>query len=102
MESNIKKYINESIETKKKIVENSELVSRINKAISFIIDAYRTEKKVLLAGNGGSAADAQHIATELVSKFLKESVNAFQRNVIKHKNSTFSFTGPRRYYAEQP
>lgn len=38
-------------------------------AASMIISAYRVGKKLLLAGNGGSAADAQHIAAELVGRF---------------------------------
>ena len=33
---------------------------------------YKNNKKVLFAGNGGSAADAQHLAAELVSKFMKD------------------------------
>jgi len=37
-----------------------------------IIAAYRTGNKVVIFGNGGSAADAQHIAAELVSKYYKE------------------------------
>tara|TARA_Y100000310_G_scaffold333477_1_gene411125 strand:+ start:1265 stop:1837 length:573 start_codon:yes stop_codon:yes gene_type:complete len=38
-----------------------------------IINAYRNKNKVLIAGNGGSASDAQHIATELVNKLYKKS-----------------------------
>jgi D-sedoheptulose 7-phosphate isomerase len=37
-----------------------------------VIDAFRAGRKLLLIGNGGSAADAQHIATELVGRFRKE------------------------------
>lgn len=72
MRANIKNYIKESINTKAKILENEEILSKIELAVDLIMKAYKSEKKVLLAGNGGSAADAQHIAAELVSKFLKD------------------------------
>ena len=45
-----------------KIIEISEI----------IINAYKNGNKVLIAGNGGSAADAQHISGELVNKFYKD------------------------------
>ena len=47
-------------------------VQQIVTAAQIIIEAYRKGGKVLLMGNGGSAADAQHIAAELVSRFKKE------------------------------
>jgi D-sedoheptulose 7-phosphate isomerase len=49
--------------------ENSELIIAISKAI---ISAYQSDKKLLIFGNGGSAADAQHMAAELVGRFKKE------------------------------
>jgi D-sedoheptulose 7-phosphate isomerase len=42
---------------------------KIEEVSQVIIDAYRKNKKLLIAGNGGSAADAQHIAGELVNRF---------------------------------
>lgn len=66
---NINSYIEESISSKKKILENKTITATIQKISDIIIEAYEQGKKVLLAGNGGSAADAQHIACELVSKF---------------------------------
>jgi D-sedoheptulose 7-phosphate isomerase len=41
----------------------------VSRAAEIVIDALRAGKKVLLAGNGGSAADAQHLATELMVRF---------------------------------
>jgi D-sedoheptulose 7-phosphate isomerase len=49
-------------------LENIAAIAKITQAI---ISAYRSGKKVVLFGNGGSAADAQHIASELVGKFYK-------------------------------
>ncbi|MCK4602000.1 MAG: SIS domain-containing protein [Phycisphaerae bacterium] len=48
------------------------LVSRIAKAVETIVQVYKAGGGVFLFGNGGSAADAQHIAGELVGRFLKE------------------------------
>ena len=67
---NIKDYIKQSIETKTKILENESTINEINNIANVIIKAYKNGKKVLTAGNGGSAGDAQHIAGELVSKFF--------------------------------
>jgi len=48
------------------------LTSRIAQAAEMIIDAYRAEHGVFTFGNGGSALDAQHIALELVGRFLRD------------------------------
>lgn len=66
----IEKYIEASIETKQKILNDKNIIETINQAANVIIKAYKNGKKVLTAGNGGSAGDAQHIAGELVSKFF--------------------------------
>lgn len=68
----INDYIKSSIEVKERILADKELCLAIEDAAIRIVKAYKNEKKVLLAGNGGSAADAQHLATELVVKFYKE------------------------------
>lgn len=44
----------------------------LERAVRWIVDAFRTGNKVLIAGNGGSAADAQHIAAEFMGRFRKE------------------------------
>ena len=54
-----------------KIELGPEEAQRIALAAAMIVDAYRQGRKVLLFGNGGSAADAQHIAAELIGKFGK-------------------------------
>lgn len=48
------------------------LVPDIEQACEMVISTIKSGKKVLLAGNGGSAADAQHIAAELSGRFVKE------------------------------
>ena len=75
---NIKKYIQDSISTKEKILNDAQIISTIQKIVDVIVDAYRNGNKVLTAGNGGSACDSQHIAGELVAKFFinREGLNA--------------------------
>jgi len=69
MDSYIIKHIQESIEVKKKLLENDDVLKNILETSKICIKAYKNNKKILIAGNGGSAADAQHIAGELVSRF---------------------------------
>jgi len=68
MEDKIISILNESIKVKEAI---KDLAPQIRKVSEEIIKAYRNKKKVVLFGNGGSAADAQHIAAEFVGKFYK-------------------------------
>ena len=60
----IQDELNASAEIKKKIFEAC--ADRIIKAVDLLIGALKTRNKILLCGNGGSAADAQHLAAELV------------------------------------
>jgi len=68
----IKSRLQESARVKEEILDNIETVKIIAKIAEVIIEAYRKGKKVILFGNGGSAADAQHIAAELVGKYYLE------------------------------
>lgn len=69
-ENLISDYIEKSIQTKKELRETK--VEVIAQIAELIIDAYKQGKKVVWFGNGGSAADAQHLACELVSRFYLE------------------------------
>ena len=64
IQESIKKQVEESILTKQLLIESG--LSDIEEAASLLIDAVNTSKKILWCGNGGSAADAQHLATELM------------------------------------
>jgi len=68
--SEIERQIEESAELKQELITKH--VDVINEIANKIIDAYKNNKKVIWFGNGGSAADAQHLSCELVSKFLRE------------------------------
>ena len=70
MRKKITDSIRASIDAKEALIKD-ELV-RIEKAALCIIEALKSGGKVLIFGNGGSAADSQHMAAELVGRFKKE------------------------------
>ena len=65
----IKKLLTESIKVKKDMIKDQKLLTKIEEAAELILKTYQDNGKVLLCGNGGSAADAQHIAAELSGRF---------------------------------
>lgn len=66
------KVINQHIDVFKSIRTDSLLLSKIKEAADSIIDSFKSDNKLLICGNGGSAADSQHVATEFVSRFYLE------------------------------
>ncbi len=70
LEKRVKKHFFDSIETKQKAAET--MSEDIVRAIKLMHQALSSEKKILACGNGGSAADAQHFAAELVGRFERE------------------------------
>lgn len=83
----IVKRIQQSIELKTKILSDEILIERIRKASVLIISAYRSGNKTLFCGNGGSAADAQHLAAELSGKFYLDRPPIHAD--VCHGNSSF-------------
>lgn len=69
MKREIELSLNESINLKKQLLSDS--VNTINQIADILIDAFKAGNSLYLVGNGGSAADAQHIAGELVGRFKK-------------------------------
>ncbi|EGZ9861400.1 D-sedoheptulose 7-phosphate isomerase [Campylobacter jejuni] len=69
LNSYIKGHFADSILIKEQILKDENLITLIKNASLEVIKAYKNGNKTLLAGNGGSAADAQHIAGEFVSRF---------------------------------
>lgn len=69
MEQYIGNQVKKSYEVKQEIYNNKELMSLIQEVCVKTIEVYKNGHKTLIAGNGGSAADAQHIAGEFVSRF---------------------------------
>jgi D-sedoheptulose 7-phosphate isomerase len=54
------------------LINLNEFQGRLDASVSLLVSTLSRDKPVLVCGNGGSAADSQHIAGELVGKFLKE------------------------------
>jgi D-sedoheptulose 7-phosphate isomerase len=69
MKNYIQKQIADSAATKQAILENDALVNLLVEVAQACVEVYRNGKKILIAGNGGSAADAQHFAAELVGRY---------------------------------
>lgn len=70
---NTQNFVNDELEEH---IKNSKsiykLIPKINKLTNIILSAFKEEKKLLICGNGGSAADAQHFSSELIGKYEKE------------------------------
>ena len=69
MKNYIKEQIKLSYETKQDIYNNDDLLNKIVEVAQKCVKLYKGSNKTILAGNGGSAADAQHIAAELVGRY---------------------------------
>jgi D-sedoheptulose 7-phosphate isomerase len=65
----LKKNILDSIQVKQEILDNEDLIHKISQVTDLILAAVKRGNRAIFAGNGGSAADAQHLAAELVSRF---------------------------------
>jgi D-sedoheptulose 7-phosphate isomerase len=72
MSAQIKSIIQSSISTKQQILENDELIAILEECSNIITQAFKEGKKVLFCGNGGSAADAQHLAAEFSGRFYTD------------------------------
>lgn len=70
MTEELSKRLQEAIEIKQAILSDTKLLEQINQTIDELVFSYRHKGKVLFCGNGGSAADAQHLAAELSGKFF--------------------------------
>jgi D-sedoheptulose 7-phosphate isomerase len=67
----IKKLIKASIDTKQAILENEQLILTIDSVVKMVVPAFNNGQRVHFCGNGGSAADAQHLAAEFSGRFYK-------------------------------
>ena len=69
MQDLIKNHYTKTRNTFNAILQNPELISNIEKSVLLIKECLENGGKILLCGNGGSAADSQHIAAELIGRF---------------------------------
>ena len=87
MTEKVKNIIEESISVKRELLQSPELLSAIQSCVDVLVSVFRNGGKVLFCGNGGSAADAQHLAAELSGRFYKERKPLFAE--VLHGNSSF-------------
>jgi len=88
MESKIKSVIKSSIDLKNKVLNDPELIQTVQKIVDQIISCYENGGKVLFCGNGGSAADAQHLAAELSGRFYFDRHPLYAEAL--HVNSSYT------------
>jgi D-sedoheptulose 7-phosphate isomerase len=72
MNNKIQQIIQASIDTKQQLLQNETLLSTIEKIVSAVTDAFKKGNRVYFCGNGGSAADAQHLAAEFSGRFYTD------------------------------
>ena len=68
----IKKIIQSSIDVKTAVLENSNLLNTILSITEIMVAALKSNRRIYFCGNGGSAADAQHLAAELTGRFYTD------------------------------
>lgn len=83
----IKEIISESVAVKIRVLENEALLRALEEAVQVCIGAFKSDKKVLFCGNGGSAADAQHLAAEFSGRFYKDRPPLFAEAL--HVNTSY-------------
>ncbi len=77
-----------SIELKTAVMNNQAILNAVNEAVNKITTAYKNKGKVLWCGNGGSAADAQHLAAELSGRFYYDRPPLFSEAL--HVNTSYT------------
>lgn len=74
MKEKISNIISQSITCKQQILSNEDLLNTIENCVHTIVNAFKNKNKVLFCGNGGSAADAQHLAAEFSGRFYTDRI----------------------------
>jgi D-sedoheptulose 7-phosphate isomerase len=84
----IQSKIKNSINLKTELLNNTQLLTSVNNLVNDIITCYKNDGKVLWCGNGGSAADAQHLAAELSGRFYYDRPPLFSEAL--HVNTSYT------------
>lgn len=87
MKKMIQSLVESSIAVKEKVLRDEKLMNSIENSVHLITDAFRSGRKVLFCGNGGSAADAQHLAAEFSGRFYTDR-EALPAEAL-HANSSY-------------
>lgn len=83
----IQSRIKASIDTKQLLLNNSAILTTMNHVVDEVVKSLKADGKILFCGNGGSAADAQHIAAELSGRFYKDREPLYAEAL--HVNSSY-------------
>lgn len=83
----IKDIIRASIDVKEKVLSNEQLLKTVNDVVELMVKAFRNGNRVYFCGNGGSAADAQHLAAEFSGRFYTDR-NALPAEAL-HCNTSY-------------
>ena len=87
MKSQIENIIQASIDVKHKMLAEPFILTTIENIVDEIVDSLKNGGKILFCGNGGSAADAQHIAAELSGRFYTDRAPLYAEAL--HVNSSY-------------
>lgn len=87
MKTLIEKRLQEALTVKQRIVHDAELISNMQKVAQACIATLKAGGKILFCGNGGSAADAQHLAAELSGRYLVDRKPLFAEAL--HVNTSY-------------
>lgn len=87
MQSRISQLIQASMDVKQRTLEDQQLIATVEAVVQAVVTALRADKKILFCGNGGSAADAQHIAAELSGRFYHDRDPLFAEAL--HVNTSY-------------
>ena len=87
MHTTIQSVIADSIATKQQLLADESLLQKINEVVDLSIACYKNGGKIIFCGNGGSAADAQHIAAELSGRFYFDRPPLFAEAL--HVNTSY-------------
>ncbi|MDW3647218.1 MAG: D-sedoheptulose 7-phosphate isomerase [Bacteroidia bacterium] len=83
----IQELIQSSIKAKEAVLADEALLQKVQEVSDIIVEAFRADKKVLFCGNGGSAADAQHLAAEFSGRFYFDRDPLFSEAL--HVNTSY-------------
>ena len=72
IQNRVEEYFQESLRIKNKFLNNRIIIGNLNKIITIINKCFQNGNKLIIAGNGGSASQAQHFAGEIVGRYKKE------------------------------
>jgi D-sedoheptulose 7-phosphate isomerase len=89
----IRQRLRESIEVKERLLRSADTLGALGDVATALCDAYRRGAKMLIFGNGGSAADAQHIAAELVGGFTIKQRPALAVEALTVNTSSLTAIG---------